>query len=257
MAIGGLYSTPMSDSPINSPRDPLENVPASTLGMWLFLISLAALFIAMMIGYLIVMGNLSSPTNPANLDPTTGQPLPERLSPLNLPTLPTLLWMSTVIILVSSATLQYALNSVRKDNQSGLRTGLVITFILGLVFLILQAICWLQWHDKTQAIFDDKLYRFAAVGFYVMSGVHALHLIGGLAPMAFTIFRAFNGKKPTQAKSGGKGAGGTNIGGTGVPFVKKATAYTAESHGGIKNLTLYWHFLDIIWLIMFAGMLLF
>jgi cytochrome c oxidase subunit 3 len=68
-----------------------------------------------------------------------------------------------------------------------------------------------------------NLYGFT---FYMLTGLHAAHVIGGLALLAIVTVRAFCGR------------------------------YSANAHAGVLYSTMYWHFLDGVWLVMFAVMLL-
>ena len=68
-----------------------------------------------------------------------------------------------------------------------------------------------------------NLYGFL---FYLLTGLHALHVVGGLVPLAVTTARAWQGK------------------------------YTAVAHAGVEHVALYWHFLDVIWLVLFGVLVL-
>jgi len=189
-------------------RDPFRDVHYRTLGMWLFLISLSALFAATMIGYLIfaIVRFGEAP---------------------DLPGLPGVLAISTVVILVSSGTLQWARASIRRDRTRGLKVGVVLTLLLGLVFLALQTVAWFDWIDRAVSEFEADDYRFAAAAFLVLSGVHAVHVIGGLIPMIVVLIRSFLGH------------------------------YSAADYHGVNNLAMYWHFLDVVWIIMYVALLIF
>lgn len=195
-----------------------------TLGMWLFLVSLATLFAATMVGYLLILVIMKGRTIWVD---ESGQevdipPMPD------LPHLPILLWASTVVILASSATIQWALAGVRKNDQASLRRGMGMTFGLGLVFLALQIVCWLDWIDRAVDVLEEhQTYRFAVMAFLVLSMLHAAHILGGLFPMGVVLRRAMGGR------------------------------YSVEAHMGVHHVALYWHFLDVVWLIMFAALLLF
>ncbi|MGI9014101.1 MAG: cytochrome c oxidase subunit 3 [Phycisphaerales bacterium] len=216
----------MADAPVRpthtDSRDPFAKMDSGAMAMTVFLISLGALFAATMIGYFIVMWKFASEREVAD----HMQDGPRVLDAVNLPPLPILLWVSTGVILLSSVTLQWARNAVRKDDQSGLRLGVLLTLILGLVFLVLQTICWYQWKESIQPILDEKESTFAAASFFVLSGVHALHVIGGLIPLLVIAVKTWTG------------------------------AYTAARQSAIRNITMYWHFLDVVWVVMFICLLL-
>jgi cytochrome c oxidase subunit 3 len=111
-----------------------------------------------------------------------------------------------------------AADGARQGRQKSLRAGLLATLVLGLGFLASQTVCWfsLVARDFTMR---TNLYGFL---FYLLTGLHALHVVGGLVPLGLTTVRAFEGR------------------------------YSAASHEGVAHVALYWHFLDVIWLVLFA-----
>jgi len=192
--------------------------------MWIFLTTLAVLFSASMAGYLIMIWLFRSRTEYVD---EAGELVRIGAMP-DLPHLPVLLWASTVAILISSATVQWGLSSIRRGHQSNLRLGLMLTMLLGGVFLVLQTLCWFDWLDRAVNVeIDHRAYRFAVTAFIVLSALHAAHVIGGFVPLAFITARAMRG------------------------------GYSAERHIGVHHVTLYWHFLDAVWLIIFGSLLIF
>ncbi len=179
--------------------------------MKLFLVSLAMLFGASLLGFLIIRIQLAD------------------VWPDDLPALPGLLWVGTAMLLASSGTIQLALNAARTEKAGGnlLPLWLAITLILGLGFIFAQA---LSWRDVLSAMetawLGSEQYRFALASFYVLSGIHGLHVIGGLLPMAVITKRAVRGR------------------------------YSAEDYAGVAYCAMYWHFLDGVWVLLFATLLL-
>lgn len=208
--------------PADQFRDPFERVSTGSMGMIVFLITLAMLFAATMVGYVLIIARLK--TRDVAGDPLLGAdaaPFPD------LPPLPSLLWASTVIMLVSSVTVHLARSFIRRDSQGGLRFMMLLTGALGVIFLGLQVICWSEWLQGVSALLDDpqyRAYRFAMWGFVVLSVIHALHVVGGLIPLGIVAVKSFLG------------------------------SYTAANHAGVAHLAMYWHFLDVVWIIMFATM---
>jgi cytochrome c oxidase subunit 3 len=190
--------------------DEEERFIAGRFGMTLFLVSLAMLFAASIIGFVVIRV-------------TAGDAWPA-----NLPSLPWQLWLSTAVLVASSVSMQRALLAARAGRSVDLRRGLEITLVLAAVFLILQVWSWASWltalGDRLGGE-DAQAHRFALSGFYVLSGVHALHVIGGLVPMTVVTRRARRGR------------------------------YSARRHGGVQYCAMYWHFLDGVWLTLFAALL--
>lgn len=170
------------------------------LGMRLLIASLAMLFAASITGYIVVR--------------TRAEVWP----PAGMPALPSGLWLSTLLIVLSSATMAWAVAGIRRDLQRPLRLGLLLTFLLGLAFLASQTVNWfgLVAADVRPGA---NLYAFT---FFVLTWLHALHVVGGLVPLGLVTARAWRG------------------------------GYTAGFHPGVEYTAMYWHFLDVVWLVLFA-----
>ena len=140
----------------------------------------------------------------------------------DLPSLPAGLWLSTMLLIVSSATMQWALSGIRQGHQSQLRRGLSVTLVLGLVFLLIQMWCWIKWLDAISPFRGESgEVRYALTNFFVLTGLHALHVIGGIVPMAIVTRNALRGR------------------------------YRADYFSGVQYIAMYWHFLDVVWVILF------
>jgi cytochrome c oxidase subunit 3 len=180
--------------------DPKARYQAGLFGMWLFLVVLGVLFVATILGYLVVRIDNGDAFVPA------GAPKP-----------PTMLLFSTAALVLSSYTMQRALAAGRRGDpaQGGM---MLATLALALVFLVVQALAWREMYAQNLAI-SDNLYGWT---FYVLTGLHAAHVLGGLPPMIVTAVRA------------------------------SRAAYTPEDHRGIAYCAMYWHFLDAVWLVLYA-----
>ncbi len=180
---------------------------AGRFGMRLFLLSLAVLFAACVAGYVVIWWQARA------------QEMPD------LPPLPAGLWLSTVLLVASSGTIQWALHSARRGRQSQLQFGLLATTILGFGFLAVQVYCWIAWARPLTDTLTNLQKLYLLTSFYVLTGVHAMHVIGGLIPLMVVTVRAVRGR------------------------------YSADHHPGVQYCTTYWHFLDGVWLILFATLM--
>ena len=192
-----------SRSPFSTPK---AEFAAGTLGMRLFLGSLAVLFGSGIIGYVAI--------RVLGVD-----------EPLDMPALPSGLWLSTVLLLASSVTMQHALVAVRRGRIGAMRAELVATTALAVAFLAVQAMCWAAWAEPMRAAIGQTEQRFLLTGFYVLTGLHAVHVIGGLVPLTIITKRAAAGR------------------------------YCPERHAGVAYTAMYWHFLDGMWLVIFITLL--
>jgi len=138
--------------------------------------------------------------------------------PPGTPTLPGGLWASTIVLVVSSGTMHAALRSARRNRQGGLRLAMVVTTLLGLAFLALQSH---NWYELVRAGLPMQK-NFYAFFFYTLTGLHAAHVIGGVIALLVVSVFAFLGR------------------------------YGPSSLAGVWRCAVYWHFLDVVWLVLFA-----
>ncbi len=135
--------------------------------------------------------------------------------------LPSVLYLNTMVLLASSGSLQLARRALTADHASGFRRWLYVTLGLGLAFLAGQ---WTAWRKLLAAGFYLTGNPSSAL-FYVVTGAHALHLIGGLVALLYL------------------------------------TAHAREIRWGLRRRTavevtsIYWHFMDALWLCL-LGLLL-
>jgi cytochrome c oxidase subunit III len=128
--------------------------------------------------------------------------------------LPTVLYLNTLVLLASSGSLQLARRALVADRARGFRGWLYVTLGLGLGFLAGQ---WLAWRKLLAAGFYLTGNPSSAL-FYVVTGAHALHLLGGLVALLYLTARA------REIRWG----------------LRRRTAVEVTS--------IYWHFMDALWL---------
>ncbi|MFG0252255.1 MAG: heme-copper oxidase subunit III [Phycisphaerales bacterium JB038] len=137
--------------------------------------------------------------------------------------LPLPLWFSTGVLVVSSAFLHYAGLSLRAGHLKAFKMGLLIALLLGVAFCVVQAPGLYGLVSQHEAARESNVYLFALIVFLVI--VHGLHVIGGLLPMAVVLSKAF------------------------------AEHYGPNNAEPVRRLTMYWHFLDGVWMVMFSTFL--
>jgi heme/copper-type cytochrome/quinol oxidase subunit 3 len=139
--------------------------------------------------------------------------------PLGSVHLPWQLWLSTAVILTSSFTIQRALQNVRAERQTRFTNSLMLTLLLGIGFLLLQgpALAGLLTQRFAGESASTALYGFV----FSLILLHALHLVGGLIPLTVVTVKAHHYR------------------------------YDHESHGPIQYMTMYWHYLGGVWIVMF------
>jgi cytochrome c oxidase subunit 3 len=174
---------------------PFDAASATRWGVVMFLAAIAIMFTALAAIYL-----LRLPVRAA---------FPFELPPIS--------WVSTAVILISSISMQYALHAARHQHSVGLRWGLALTLALGCLFLTLQVLSWWMIRQSAaEGIFTGL--------FYLFTGLHGAHLLGGLVFLAYLLYRALRD---------------THLLSDTLPVEMGA---------------LYWHFLDALWVALFILM---
>jgi len=178
-----------------------SRVDAPTLGMLLFIGSEAMLFGSFFAAYFFV--RVVNPDAPSHWPPPPYQ-FPVFVAGVN-----------TCILVTSSFTMHWALQSIKRGNRAGLKAGLVATIALGLAFLLTQAI------EYAHVGFNTSDGAFASA-FFGLTGLHGAHVFVGLSLLTFAAVRAFRGH------------------------------YTPEHHHGVELPGIYWHFVDIMWIVVYT-----
>lgn len=122
----------------------------------------------------------------------------------------------TAILLASSVTMFWGERGIEQGDRGRLRIGIGLTMLLGVVFLGVQAV---EYKDKLEKM-QPQVHAYAA-SFYTITSFHALHVITGLLLLGYAEVRALLGH------------------------------FDAEHHLAVKNVGLYWHFVDAVWLVIF------
>jgi cytochrome c oxidase subunit III len=129
--------------------------------------------------------------------------------------IPSLLWFNTAVLVASSATLETARKRLAKGNVRGFRNFWLLTTVLGVGFLVGQVAAWRILVGHGVFLSSNPASSF----FFVFTGAHALHLVGGVAALIYVASRNFEVAKVTRT------------------VAADVTAY-------------FWHFLDVLWLFL-------
>ena len=127
----------------------------------------------------------------------------------------------TFVLLVSSFFMNRAETSIAHGDQKGFLNGTLITMVLGLLFVI--GVVGLEWQlAEIEGVIANK--DTAGAIFYMMTGMHAFHVLTGVI-LLFTVWN-----------KGRKGL------------------YSAENHWGVEAATVYWHFVDVVWIFFYPAL---
>ncbi|HEX8180224.1 MAG TPA: cytochrome c oxidase subunit 3 [Pyrinomonadaceae bacterium] len=169
------------------------------IGMWMALAAIAMMFTALTSAYVI---------RAANRD----------WRPVELPHL---LWLSTALIVASSVAFEVARRSLRRAAEGTYRRWLAVSLLLGFGFLVSQLLAWRQLVAQGVYLASNPYSSF----FYLLTGLHGLHLLGGILGLLYLLAR-------TLGRAGAE------------PLTKRRAV--ADAVG------IYWHFMDGLWVCLFA-----
>ncbi|MFN0145915.1 MAG: heme-copper oxidase subunit III [Dehalococcoidia bacterium] len=128
------------------------------------------------------------------------------------------LWLpliATVVLVVSSVTMQLGVWAIQKGNRSGLVKWLTISLVLGLVFLVMQM------YDYSQLEFSSRDTIFGTT-FFTLTGFHGAHVAGGAIFIFVVLMRSMGGQ------------------------------FSASNHEAVEACSFYWHFVDVVWIALFS-----
>ena len=143
--------------------------------------------------------------------PTAGPAVKMALTPVDAWGIPAL---NTLILLSSGATVTWAHWGLQKGRQFQLKLGLALTVVLGIIFIALQI------HEYADAAFSIRDGIYGAT-FYMLTGFHGFHVMLGTVMLIVILLRALAGH------------------------------FTLERHFAFEAVAWYWHFVDVVWLMLF------
>jgi cytochrome c oxidase subunit III len=189
-----------------------QQTEATTLGMWVFLVTEVLFFGGLFATYMIYRSWYPDAFAAASheLDVTLGT-------------------INTVVLITSSLTMALAVHAAQLGQRQLLMTFLILTMILGGVFLGIKSVEYyhkfVEHHVPGPGFqFEKEYFRHAQIFFslyFVMTGLHAIHMIIGIGIMLVMLWWSWNG------------------------------TITAEYSSPIEISGLYWHFVDIVWIFLF------
>lgn len=189
-----------SDAPRREPSFPA--VSQAQFGMYVALASLSVLFAASLVAYFVTRAQSTVWRDQAAAD------------------LPAGLWASSVVLVLLSVVLRYGEGGIRRNLPDRLVLGQGLGAVLACVFLLLQAKNWLEVARTQLAGPPKSLYEFT---FYMLTGLHALHVIAGVIPLLVVLQRA------------------------------REREYSSSHHEGVRLVRQYWDFLLAVWCVLFLA----
>ncbi len=129
-----------------------------------------------------------------------------------------LILVATIILVASSFTCQFAVWAIRRDDRTGFLRNMGATLILGIAFLLLQA------YDYS-VLFDEGMTMSAGpfgTTYFTLTGFHGAHVFGGVIMLGVVMYRGMVGQ------------------------------FSGRHHDMVEATSLYWHFVDIVWIVLFS-----
>ena len=169
------------------------------LTLWILIAAIFMMFAAMIASYIMLASG-------------------EKWPPLETPRL---LWLSTGLIFVSSLTFEGARRSLKAGGDRGYALWLLVTLLFGLGFLAAQVLAWRELVAQGIYLTTNNRSSF----FYLLTGAHGLHLLGGILALGYLLVRARRRRADSRAETRRRSAVGV--------------------------VSVYWHFMDGLWVLLF------
>jgi len=126
--------------------------------------------------------------------------------------------VATIILISSSFTCQLAVWAIRRSDRTGFLRNIAITFVLGVVFLLLQA------YDYSLLFEEGMTLGSGPFGttYFTLTGFHGAHVFGGVIMLGVVLYRGMSGQ------------------------------FSSRHHDAVEAASLYWHFVDVVWILLFS-----
>ncbi len=142
---------------------------------------------------------------------------PESLEPFHLAILP-LVGPATVMLILSSFTCQFAVWAIRRGDRTAFLRNIGFTFTIGVVFLIMQAIDYAALGAEGITLSTGTF----GTTYFTLTGFHGAHVLAGVIMLGVVLYRGMAGQ------------------------------FSARHHDAVEATSLYWHFVDVVWILLFS-----
>jgi cytochrome c oxidase subunit 3 len=125
---------------------------------------------------------------------------------------------ATIILVLSSVTCQLGVNAIRRGDRRGFIRNIAVTFVLGVIFLVMQV------YDYSLLFHEGLTMNAGPFGttYFTLTGFHGAHVFGGVIMLGVILYRGTAGQ------------------------------FSARHHDAVEAASLYWHFVDVVWIILFS-----
>ena len=126
--------------------------------------------------------------------------------------------IATVLLIISSFTCQFAVWSIRRGDRTGFIRNIAITFVLGIVFLGMQVFDYGLLFGEGMTLGSGPF----GTTYFTLTGFHGAHVFGGVLMLGVLLYRGMAGQ------------------------------FSAKHHDAVEAVSLYWHFVDVVWILLFS-----
>jgi cytochrome c oxidase subunit III len=125
---------------------------------------------------------------------------------------------ATILLIASSFTCQFAVWAIRRDDRTAFLRSMTVTVALGVIFLIMQAA------DYSVLGAEGLTLSSGTFGttYYTLTGFHGAHVFGGVIMLSVVLYRGMAGQ------------------------------FSSRHHDAVEGASLYWHFVDVVWILLFS-----
>ena len=125
---------------------------------------------------------------------------------------------ATVLLILSSFTCQFAVWAIRRGDRTAFVRNIAVTFVIGVAFLIMQAIDYAALGAEGLTLSSGPY----GTTYFTLTGFHGAHVFGGVVMLGVVLYRGMAGQ------------------------------FSARHHDAVEAASLYWHFVDVVWILLFS-----
>jgi cytochrome c oxidase subunit 3 len=188
------------------------------LGMLLFITSEVMFFAGLFAAYFSIRASFVDTDGLHRWPPTDFSGL---LNPFRLTTESgqlNLILPATIILVLSSFTCQIGVNAIKRDDRRGFIRAIAVTLTMGVVFLLIQAFDYSVLYHEGMTMGSGTF----GTTYFTLTGFHGAHVFGGVLMLAVVLYRGMAGQ------------------------------FSARHHDMVEAMSLYWHFVDVVWILLFS-----
>jgi len=125
---------------------------------------------------------------------------------------------ATILLIASSFTCQWAVWAIRRDDRTVFIRGMAITVVLGIVFLLMQITDYAFLGSEGLTLASGQY----GTTYYTLTGFHGAHVFGGVVMLSVILYRGMAGQ------------------------------FSGRHYDAVEGASLYWHFVDVVWILLFS-----